>query len=226
MALMGSRTSDWCCRPVRSGRESAGSPVASHNRGIRDGPVKNPEHGRRHREGQNRHGQVGHRRPQQSKPVAPVTRQNDQTLVTAVDPDTYESSAQELATLREDLAAQEALRARERELKKAAEEEQRRTADSLRRTEESLRRGHQAYDRLKEEKDKLLQEKEKLRRMEEVEIEHLKEELRQQKDREDRARRLINQKLKQKTDDFDRLHRDYKHLDADHKKLTTESDRQ
>ena len=59
-----------------------------------------------------------------------------------------------------------------------------------------------------------------------MEIERLKEELRQQKDREDRARRLINQKLKQKTDDFDRLHRDYKHLDADHKKLTTESDRQ
>ena len=43
-----------------------------------------------------------------------------------------------------------------------------------------MRKGHQAYDRLKEEK----------------------EELRKQKDREDRARRLINQRLKQKTDDF------------------------
>ena len=47
-----------------------------------------------------------------------------------------------------------------------------------------------------------------------MEIERLKEELQQQKDREDRARWLINQRLKQKTDDFDRLHRDYKHLDV------------
>ena len=62
--------------------------------------------------------------------------------------------------------------------------------------------------------------------MAEVEIERLKEELRQQKDREDRARCLINQRLKQKTDDFDQLHRDHKHLDAEHKKLITESDRQ
>ena len=57
-----------------------------------------------------------------------------------------------------------------------------------------------------------------------MEIERLKEELYQQKDRKDLARQLINQKLKQKTDDFDRLHRDYKHLDAEHKKLLTESD--
>ena len=36
-----------------------------------------------------------------------------------------------------------------------------------------------------------------------------------------------NQRLKQKTDiDFDQLHRDHKHLDAEHKKLITESDRQ
>ena len=164
--------------------------------------------------------------PQQSEPVAPVTLQNNKTPLTEVGPDTNKTPAQELATLREDLAAQEALRARERELKKVVEEEQRksrdwssdvcssdlakeeqrRTADNLRRTEESLRRGHQVYDRLKEEKEKLLKEKEKLRRMAEVEIERLKEELRQHKVREDYARRLINQKLKQKTDDFDQLH--------------------
>ena len=64
----------------------------------------------------------------------------------------------------------------------------------------------------------MLQEKEKLRRMVETEIERLKEELHQQKDQEDRARRQLNQKLKQKTDDFDHLHRDYKHLDTEHKK--------
>ena len=64
----------------------------------------------------------------------------------------------------------------------------------------------------------MLQEKDKLRRMAETEIKRLKEELRQQKDREDRARRQLNQKLKQKTDDFDHLHRDYKHLDTEHKK--------
>ena len=89
-----------------------------------------------------------------------------------------------------------------------------------------MRKGHQAYDWLKEEKEKLLQEKDKLRRLTEVEIERLKEELRQQKDRVDRARRLIHQRLKQKTDDFNRLHRDYKQLDADHKKFITESDPQ
>ena len=51
----------------------------------------------------------------------------------------------------------------------------------------------------------MLQEKDKLRRMAETEIERLKEELHQQKDREDCARRQLNQKLKQKTDDFDHL---------------------
>ena len=100
--------------------------------------------------------------------------------------------------LKEELAAQEALRAREREWKKEAEEEQRKTADSLCRPKESLRKGHQAYDRLKEENEKLLQEKGKLQRSAEVEIERLKEELWQQKDHENRARRLINQRLKQK----------------------------
>ena len=41
------------------------------------------------------------------------------------------AQAHELAVLKEELAAQEALRARERDLKKTAEEEQRRTADNL-----------------------------------------------------------------------------------------------
>ena len=77
---------------------------------------------------------------------------------------------------------------------------------------------------VKDEKDRLLQEKDKLRQMAEGEIERLKEDLRQQKDREDRARSQINRKLKQKTDDFERLHRDHKRLDAEHKKLITECD--
>ena len=51
-----------------------------------------------------------------------------------------------------------------------------------------------------------------------TEIERLKEELHQQKDREERARWQINQKLKQKTDDFDHLLLDYKHLEMEHKK--------
>ena len=70
----------------------------------------------------------------------------------------------------------------------------------------------------------MLQEKDKLRQMAEGEIEVMKEELRQQKDREDRASSQINQKLKQKMKDFDRLHQDHKHLDAEHKKLIADSD--
>ena len=91
--------------------------------------------------------------------------------------DTNKTQAQELATLQEDLAAQEALWAKERELKKMAEEEQRKTTDSLCRVKKSLRKGHQAYDQLKEEKEKVLQEKDKLRRSTKVEIGRLKEEL-------------------------------------------------
>ena len=64
----------------------------------------------------------------------------------------------------------------------------------------------------------MLQEKDKLWRMTKKEIERLKEELHQQKDREDCARRQLNQKLKQKTNDFDHLLRDYKHLEMEHKK--------
>ena len=72
-------------------------------------------------------------RPQQLEPVAPVSVQNNKTWttvqtnktpVTEVVPNTNTEQAQELVVLKEDLAAQEALRARERELKKAAEEEQ------------------------------------------------------------------------------------------------------
>ena len=100
--------------------------------------------------------------PQQQESVAPVHVQNNEasttvhinkTPVTETIPDTIAAQAQELVVLKEDLAAQEALRARERELKMAAEEEQRKIADNLRQAEESLRKGHQAYDRLKEEKE-------------------------------------------------------------------------
>ena len=63
-----------------------------------------------------------------------------------------------------------------------------------------------------------MQEKDKLRRMADTEIERLKQELHQQKAREDRARRQLNQNLKKKTDDFDHLHWDYKHLEMEHKK--------
>ena len=54
--------------------------------------------------------------------------------------------------------------------------------------------------------------------MADTEIDRLKEELHQQKDWEDRARLQLNQKLKQKTEDFDHLLRDYKHLEMEHKK--------
>ena len=40
------------------------------------------------------------------------------------------------------------------------------------------------------------------------------------------VRGQINPKLKQKTEDFEKLHRDHKQLDAEHKKLIAESDRQ
>ena len=72
----------------------------------------------------------------------------------------------------------------------------------------------------------MLQEKDKLRRSAEAEIERLKEELRQQKDKEDRTRAQINRKLKQKMDDFDKLDRDHKQLDVEHRKLVAELDPQ
>ena len=45
-------------------------------------------------------------------------------------------------------------------------------------------------------------------------------------DREDRTRGQINRKLKQKTEDFEKLHWDHKKLNAEHKKLIAECDRQ
>ena len=53
-----------------------------------------------------------------------------------------------IKTLREELAAQEALREKEREQQKLAEDERRRM-------EEVLRKSHANNDRLKEERDKL-----------------------------------------------------------------------
>ena len=93
--------------------------------------------------------------PKQSQPVALVSVQQNKTSVTEIVPDTNKAQELELTTLKKELAAQEALRAREREWKKVEEEKQRKTAESLRQVEESLRKGHQAYDRLKEEKDKV-----------------------------------------------------------------------
>ena len=69
--------------------------------------------------------------PKQLEPVAPVSVQNNKTPVTETVPDTNKAQEQELATLKEELEAQEALRAREREGKKAAEEEQKKLAESL-----------------------------------------------------------------------------------------------
>ena len=65
-----------------------------------------------------------------------------------------------------------------------------------------------------------------MRRQAETKIERLKEELRQQKDRDDRLRGQVNRHLKQKTEDYDRLHREYKQAEADHRKWGTEFDRQ
>ena len=85
--------------------------------------------------------------PQIQEPVTPVTVQNkdtpitvhsNKTPVTESVPDIVAAQAKELAELKEELAAQEALRTRERDLKKAVEEEQRKTAENLRRAEENL----------------------------------------------------------------------------------------
>ena len=123
--------------------------------------------------------------------MTPVTVQNKDTSRpvhsnkapgTESVPDVVVAQAKELAELKEELAAQEALGTRDCDLKKAAKEEQRKTAENLHWAEENLRKGHQAYDRLKEEKEKVLQEKDKLRRMAETKIERIEEELHQQKD--------------------------------------------
>ena len=116
-----------------------------------------------------------------------------------------------IATLREELKAQEALREKEREQRKLAEEERRRM-------EESLRKSQDNNDRLREEKDKMQHEKDRLRRHAETKIECLKEELRQQKDRDDQLRAQVNRRLKQASEDFDRLYREHKQAESDYKK--------
>ena len=94
--------------------------------------------------------------PSGLEPVVLVIEQTNNTPVAPTEPDTSITREQELSTLREELEAQEALRAREREQKKATEDEKRRL-------KENLRKSCQLNDRLKEEKEKLLQEKDKLR---------------------------------------------------------------
>ena len=73
---------------------------------------------------------------------------------------------QELRALKQELAAQEALRGKDKEQKKLAEEERRRV-------QENLRKSQANNDRLKEEREKLLQDKDKLRRQAETEIHFL-----------------------------------------------------
>ena len=48
----------------------------------------------------------------------------------------------------------------------------------------------------------------------------------QQKDRDDRLRAQVNRRLKQKTEDFDRLYREHKQAESDYKKRGVEFDRQ
>ena len=78
---------------------------------------------------------------------------------------------------------------------------------------------------LKEEREERLQDKDKIRRRVETEFERLKEETRQQKDKKDRMRSQINQRLKQKSDDFDKLYREHKKMEADYKRMGSEFDR-
>ena len=81
--------------------------------------------------------------PQIQEPVTPVSVQNkdtpttlhsNKTPVTESLPDIVAVQAKELAELKEELATQEALCTRERDLKKAVEEEQWKTAENLRQT--------------------------------------------------------------------------------------------
>ena len=71
-----------------------------------------------------------------------------------------------------------------------------------------------------------MQEKDKLRRQAETEIERLKEELRQQKDGDNRLRSRVNRRLKQKTEDFHKLYWEHKQTEADYKRRGAEFDRQ
>mgnify|MGYP000229261692 CR=1 FL=1 len=49
-----------------------------------------------------------------------------------------------------------------------------------------------------------------------MEIERLKEEVRQQKDWDDRLRSQVNRHFKQKSEDFDKLYRDHKNLEMEY----------
>ena len=70
-------------------------------------------------------------------------------------------------------------------------------------------------DRLKEEKEEIYQQKQKLKWMAEVEIERLKEELLQQKERDDLLRAQTNRSLKDKHVDFEKLYQDHKELEKE-----------
>ena len=91
--------------------------------------------------------------PTLTEPVAPVSVQTKRMMVPETTPNTTKAQEQELATLKEELAAHEALRAREQELKKAAEEEQRKVVESLQKDEQNFRKSYQMNDRLKEERE-------------------------------------------------------------------------
>ena len=73
--------------------------------------------------------------------------------------------------LKDKLAAQAAMKEKEKQLHKAFEDEKWRMEESLQRLQSNM-------DQLKEEKDGLQQEKDKLRSMAETKIERRKEELR------------------------------------------------
>ena len=61
--------------------------------------------------------------PSMSKPMAPVHLQTSTEPVASTEPESSNAQEQELSNLREELVAQEALRARDREQKKTTEEE-------------------------------------------------------------------------------------------------------
>ena len=100
----------------------------------------------------------------ESVPLATLHKEAPETEAQPVVSTTQEKDAErekEISTLREELAAQEALWERERAQKQTSEEEKRRL-------EENLRKSHANNNRLKEEREKLLQEKVKLQRMAET----------------------------------------------------------
>ena len=97
------------------GREITDGPVANHNRKTRDGLVKDLELRTRLGDGHRRIGQNGLNRTTYPSKDTPV--HSNKTPVTESVPDRVAAQAKELAELKEELAAQEALRTRERDLK-------------------------------------------------------------------------------------------------------------